>query len=98
MSSIDMINLMMLIGLAILIELAVIVFSVFLGAFIALKGFKIGQGSGESMLGGVPKGAVFTVGSPEEADGMVPEEDERNVLKRTTDFLSFLDGRGGKNR
>lgn len=98
MSSMVEVNLVILIGIGvgIIAELAVIISCIFLGACIAFKGFKIGQGSGEGMIGGVPKGAVFTVGAPEEAEGMAPDEDEQNVLKKAERFLSFMSRSKGR--
>ena len=96
MLSMDAVNLVILIGIGVIVELVVVISSIFLVACIAFKGFKIGQGSGEGMIGGVPKGAVFTVGAPEEAEGMAPDEDEQNVLKKAERFLSFMSRSKGR--
>ena len=71
----------------------IVLVSIFVGAFLVFKTFN--SRPGESLLGGVPKGQVFSI--PDPLDGPEqPDELEANVLKRASQFLNSFGG-GKKN-
>jgi hypothetical protein len=69
----------------------IIVAGIVVGAFLVFKTFNARPGEG--LLGGVPKGQVFSI--PDPLDGQEEENLEANLLKRTSQFLSSFGG--GKN-
>ena len=58
--------------------------SVFLGGWLMFKGRNAAQG--ENLIGGAPKGTVFTI--PDAAE----EISEESIIDRTKDFLKMFEG------
>ena len=59
---------------------------VFLGGWLV---FKSKAAPGESFIGGVPKGTVFTI--PDAAEE-IESEAEKNILDKSKDFLKMFEG------
>ena len=86
-------QILILIGCGVAAALVVALLGVFVGAWLVFK-VKMAV-PGESFLGGVPKGEVYSIPDALEA-AEFPEEESKaqeNVLKRTEQFLAKLSGR-----
>ena len=87
-------QILILIGCGVAAALVVALLGVFVGAWLVFK-VKMAV-PGESFLGGVPKGEVYSIPDALEA-AEFPEEEEsvaqKNVLTRTQDFLRTLGGK-----
>jgi hypothetical protein len=65
------------------------IISALVGAYLMFKGTRAVPGEG--FLGGVPKGQVFSIPEVDNAEEF--PDTERNVLKKTEDFLKMLGGK-----
>lgn len=67
----------------------IVVVAIGIGAFLMYRG--VAARPGESFLGRVPKGQVFSIA--EGTEEFPENEAEKTVLKKTNDFLKMLGGK-----
>ncbi len=87
MTLIDLFSMVVVLGLGALITLL----AVALGAYLMFRGAR--SVPGEKLFGGVPKGQVFSITDPLEAEPE-PSEVEKQMLEKTNSFLKLFSGEG----